>query len=98
MELDSEHVEKSVLYERVDNPELLKKIVRSCREVHPQGRYKLGKKNCIVKEAYTQWVKDRVEEILLPFPLEPSMNILQHVLTVVTTSEVGKLKETIKSL
>lgn len=54
--------------------------------------------NCITKEAYTQWVNDKVEEVLLPFLLEPYMNILQPVLTIVPTFEVGKLKETIKIL
>lgn len=39
-----------------------------------------------------------VEEILLSFLFEPYMNILQPVLAVVPTYEVGKLKETIKIL
>lgn len=50
---DSKHVEEFVLYEEVDNPELLRKIVRASGEVCPQGRSKLGKKNCIAKEAHT---------------------------------------------
>ncbi|XP_050909456.1 uncharacterized protein LOC127123263 [Lathyrus oleraceus] len=49
---DPEHVEEFVLYEGVDNLEILKKIVRAWREVHIQGRYELGKKNCIANEAY----------------------------------------------
>lgn len=84
--------------ERVDNLELLKKIVKDQSEVCPQGRSQLGMNNCITKEAYTQWVNDKVEEVLLPFLLEPYMNILQPVLTIVPTFEVGKLKETIKIL
>lgn len=72
---DPEHVEEFVLYEGVDNTELLKKIVIAWREVCLQGRAELGKRNCITKEAYTQWVKDRVEEIMLSFPSEPFMNI-----------------------
>ncbi|XP_050909221.1 uncharacterized protein LOC127122996 [Lathyrus oleraceus] len=95
---DLRHVEEFVLYEGVDNLELLKKIVRAWREVHIQGRDELRKKNCIAKEAYTQWVKDKVEEILMPFLFEPSMNIQQPIIIIVPTSEVGKLKETIKSL
>lgn len=68
-------MEKFVLYEGVDNLELLKKIVRAWREVRLQGMIELGKRNCIAKEAYTQWVKGMVEEIMLSFPSEPSMNI-----------------------
>lgn len=64
-----------VLHEGVNNPELLKKIARACREVRLQGMDELGKRNYIAKEAYTQWVKDKVEEIMLSFSFEPSMNI-----------------------
>lgn len=35
---------------------------------------------------------------MLPFPFEPSMNVLQSVLTVVPNFEVGKLKESTKIL
>lgn len=95
---DPEHVEEFILHEGVDNLELLTKIVRDWREVHLQGRSELGKRNFISKEAYTQWVKKRVEDIPFPFPSEPYMNIQQPVLIVIPTSEVRRLKETIKSL
>lgn len=45
-------MEEFVLYEEVDNPELLRKIIIAWREVRPQGRSELGKKNYITKEAY----------------------------------------------
>ncbi|XP_050916341.1 uncharacterized protein LOC127131463 [Lathyrus oleraceus] len=93
---NSEYVEEFVLYEGVNNLELLKEIIRAWREVCSQGRSESRKKNCFAKEAYTQWVKDMVEEIWLSFPLDPFMNIPQHVLAVVPISKVGKLKETIK--
>lgn len=95
---DLEHVEEFVLYEGVENPELLKKIFKAWREVRLQGRHELGKRNYITKKAYTQWVKDRVEETILPFSSEPSMNVQKHVLKLIPTSKVGKLKDTIKSL
>ncbi|XP_050889532.1 uncharacterized protein LOC127094797 [Lathyrus oleraceus] len=72
---ESKHVEDFVLYEWVDNPELLKKIIKAWREICPQGTTEMGKKNCIAKKAYTRWVKDMVKEILLSFPSEPSMSI-----------------------
>lgn len=64
---DSEQFEEFVLYEGVYKPELLNKIVKAWREIRPQGRSELGNKNCIAKEASTQEVKDRVEEILFHF-------------------------------
>lgn len=54
----------------------------------------MGKRNCIAKEAYTQWVK----EVLLPFPSEPYMSIKPSKLIVVPIFKVDKLKETIKVL
>lgn len=58
----------------------------------------MGKKNCIAKEAYTQWVKERVKEFLLPFPPEPSMVIKPFERVVAPFSEVDKLKGIIKAL
>ncbi|XP_050890804.1 uncharacterized protein LOC127096252 [Lathyrus oleraceus] len=48
---DSEQLEDFVLYEGVDNWELLKKIIRVWGEIHPQGRVELGLRNCVAKEA-----------------------------------------------
>lgn len=91
---DSEQLEDFVLHEGVDDPELLKKIIRAWGEIRCQGRSESGKRNCIEKQAYTQWVKD----VLFPFPPEPSMSIKPHELAVFPTSKVYKLKETIKVL
>lgn len=57
---DSEHLEDFVLHEGADNSEFLKKIIRAWGEICRQGRAELGKRNCIAKEAYTQWVKEKV--------------------------------------
>ncbi|XP_050909910.1 uncharacterized protein LOC127123753 [Lathyrus oleraceus] len=66
---DLKSVEGFVLYEGVEDPELVKKIVKAWGSICPQGRAEMGRKNCIAKESYTKWVKDRVNEILLPFRL-----------------------------
>lgn len=58
----------------------------------------MGKKNCIVRESYTRWVKDRVKEIFLPFPFKPSTSIKPPEPTINHTSEVDELKGTIKEL
>lgn len=95
---DSKHVEDFVLYEGADNPELLRKIIKAWGEICPQGRAGMGKNNCIAREAYTRWVKDKVKEILLPLLLESSMSIKPPELTVNPISEVDKLKGIIKAL
>lgn len=51
-----------------------------------------------MKEAYTQWVQERVKEFLLPFPPEPSMIIKPVEPIVAPISEVEKLKGIIKAL
>lgn len=58
----------------------------------------MGKKNSIVIEAYTRCVKDRVKEILLPFPSEPSMSIKLYGPVINHTSEVDELKRIFNNL
>ncbi|XP_050916426.1 uncharacterized protein LOC127131551 [Lathyrus oleraceus] len=93
-----EQLEEFVLYEGVGNSEFQKRIIRAWREIHHHGRAELGKKNCIVKEAYTQWVQERVKQFLFPFPYEPSMTIKHVDPVVVPISEVDELKGIIKLL
>ncbi|XP_050919447.1 uncharacterized protein LOC127136991 [Lathyrus oleraceus] len=95
---NSEQLEEFILYEGVDNSDFQKRIIRAWREIRRQGRAELGKKNYIAKEAYAQWVKERVKEYLLPFPYEPSMTIKHVEPVVVPISEVDKIKEIIKVL
>ncbi|XP_050875397.1 uncharacterized protein LOC127079024 [Lathyrus oleraceus] len=82
----------------VEEPELIKKIVRAWGSICPQGRAEMGKKNCIAKEAYTSWVKSRVSEVLFPFPPEPSMNLQSSELENQPNSEMDELKKVIKTL
>ncbi|XP_050915216.1 uncharacterized protein LOC127130204 [Lathyrus oleraceus] len=95
---DLESVEGFVLYEEVEEPELIKKIVKAWGSICPQGRAEMGKKNCIAKEAYANWVKSRVSEVLLPFPPEPSMNLQSSKLENQPNSEMDELKNVIKTL
>lgn len=95
---DLESVEGFVLYEGVEEPELIKKIVKPWGSICPQGRAKMGKKNCIAKEAYTSWVKSKVNEVLFPFPPEPSMNLQSSEIENQPNSKMDKLKKVIKNL
>ncbi|XP_050896374.1 uncharacterized protein LOC127103136 [Lathyrus oleraceus] len=85
---DSKSVKGFILHEGVDDTELLKKIIMAWGAICPQGRAEMGKKNSIAREAYTRWVKDRVKEILLSFPSEPSMRIKPLEPVINHTSEV----------
>lgn len=52
-------LEEFFLTEGVDNPELLKKISKAWGEVHLRGKAELGEKNCIARDPYTWWVKEK---------------------------------------
>ncbi|XP_050897264.1 uncharacterized protein LOC127104094 [Lathyrus oleraceus] len=95
---DVKSVEGFVLYEGIEEPELIKKIVKAWGAICPQGREEISKKNYIAKESYTSWVKGRVGEILLPFPPEPSMNVKPLEPVNHHNSEVDELKKVIKTL
>ncbi|XP_050876466.1 uncharacterized protein LOC127080177 [Lathyrus oleraceus] len=82
----------------VEDPELIKKIVKAWGSICPQGRVEMGKKNCVAKEDYTSWVKSRVSEVLLSFPPEPSMNLQSSELENHPNSEMDELKKAIKTL
>ncbi|GAU47269.1 hypothetical protein TSUD_280920 [Trifolium subterraneum] len=60
------------LKEGAEDTILLRKIRRAWSQVHKK---KMGKKNCVAKAPYTQWVRERVKIIKLPFvvkdPVEP---------------------------
>ncbi|KAI5404187.1 hypothetical protein KIW84_051361 [Lathyrus oleraceus] len=50
------------------DPQGLKaRMVRAWRKVHKKGRSELGPKNCIALEPYTDWVRKRASEYLMPY-------------------------------
>jgi hypothetical protein len=51
------------------NQDLWSKIKKAWLKVH---KTVMGRKNCVAKEAYTQWVKKRVSEIRMPFAIATS--------------------------
>ncbi|KAI5390832.1 hypothetical protein KIW84_075931 [Lathyrus oleraceus] len=42
-------------------------MVRAWRKIHKKGRSELGPKNCITLESYTDWVRKRASEYLMPY-------------------------------
>ncbi|KAK2428439.1 hypothetical protein QL285_026961 [Trifolium repens] len=48
------------------NQELWNKVKRAWLKIE---KAMMGRKNCVAKEAYTQWVKKRVSEIQMPFTI-----------------------------
>ncbi|XP_058722493.1 uncharacterized protein LOC131594391 [Vicia villosa] len=65
--LDKEIFE-SVCFEKGTDPEGLEKVRSAWNSIHIDDQTSLDEKNAVAKQAYTDWVKDRVKDRLLPFP------------------------------
>ncbi|XP_058755009.1 uncharacterized protein LOC131628160 [Vicia villosa] len=46
----------------------IEKVVSAWNDIHTSDQISLGEKNAVAKQAYTDWVEDRVKDRLLPFP------------------------------
>lgn len=76
-------IEGCILHDmRPEDPVMLWRIIRAWGRVLQKGK-ELGKINFITKEPYCQWVKERVQEIKLPFsveiPIQPRTPETMHV-------------------
>jgi hypothetical protein len=86
---------KFVLKTKSDNLELSHKIKKAWVRV---DKTTMGKKNCVDKEAYTQWVKGRISEIRMPFAIVAptvSQQTEPDPLVTISKEEVDALKSQI---
>ncbi|XP_058784092.1 uncharacterized protein LOC131658859 [Vicia villosa] len=65
--LDKEIFE-SVCFEKGTDPKGLEKVRSAWDSIHTNDQISLGEKNAVAKQAYTDWVENRVKDRLLPFP------------------------------
>ncbi|XP_058787622.1 uncharacterized protein LOC131661972 [Vicia villosa] len=65
--LDKEIFE-SVCFEKGTDPKGLEKVRSAWNSIHTNDQISLGEKNAVAKQAYTDWVENRVKDRLLPFP------------------------------
>lgn len=77
---------------------MLKRVRRAWGNVNREGKAKLGKRNCITKEAYNKLVKEMVRQTKIPYnyevPFPPNTPEPMHV----PIQEAGALKSTIAKL
>ncbi|XP_050878042.1 uncharacterized protein LOC127081859 [Lathyrus oleraceus] len=66
-------LEGFLIQEVVDIKGLKEKIVRVWNKIHMKGNDKLGNRDCVALEPYTQWVQARVAKIKMPYPPEEPM-------------------------
>ncbi|XP_058774560.1 uncharacterized protein LOC131648848 [Vicia villosa] len=85
--LDKEIFE-SVCFEKGTDPKGLEKVRSAWNSIHTDDQTSLGEKNAVAKQAYTDWVKDRVKDRLLPFlKVNPLYEQPPEVLTTAMTAE-----------
>ena len=80
-----------------ENPQLLRQIRSAWTRIHRKGR-ELGKRDCVAKEPYKQWVMGRVKEVKLPYAPVVSVKAPELEATHVPIEEFNKLKLTITEM
>src|ERR1044072_3548383 len=80
-----------------ENPQLLRQIRSAWTRIHRKGK-ELGKRDCVAKEPYKQWVIGRVKEVKLPYAPVVSVKAPELEATHVHVEEFKKLKFTITEM
>ncbi|XP_050874910.1 uncharacterized protein LOC127078506 [Lathyrus oleraceus] len=82
----------------VENLALFARIKKAWEKVNRKGTVDPGKKNCITKEPYFQWIKERVRSIKMPFKIETSSLLPEPKPTHVPIEEAEGLRDSLEKL
>ena len=82
----------------VEDPNLFVRIKKAWEKVNRKGKADLGKKNCITKEPYFQWIKERVRSIKMPFKIETPGPLPEPKPTHVPIEEAEGLRASLEKL
>ncbi|KAK2396348.1 hypothetical protein QL285_058005 [Trifolium repens] len=95
---DDEVLKEFVLDDtNTNDPSILQRVIRSWAQVHRKGN-ELRKRGITINEPYSQWIKERVKKIQLPFILIPSSQPSSPEPVPTSVEEVDMLKATIERL
>ncbi|KAK2428905.1 hypothetical protein QL285_027389 [Trifolium repens] len=95
---DDEVLKEFVLDDtNTNDPRILQRVIRSWAQVHRKGN-ELRKRGVAINEPYSQWIKERVKKIQLPFILIPSSQPSPPEPVLTSVEEVDVLKATIEHL
>ncbi|XP_050878332.1 uncharacterized protein LOC127082152 [Lathyrus oleraceus] len=76
------------------------RIIHAWRNIHRKGKYRLGRKNCVAFEPYTQWVCARASELKMPYapkkPLFPYAIILSSTIPIKNREEFQEILDRLK--
>ncbi|KAK2446509.1 hypothetical protein QL285_017309 [Trifolium repens] len=92
--------EKALLTEFIlrfedDDPEMWGRVKRAWRRI---DKTLMGRKNCLATEAYTQWVRNRVPQIPMPFATTTPITYEPEPIITVSKEEADALKDQIAKL
>jgi hypothetical protein len=95
---DDEVLKEFVLDDtNTNDPSILQRVIRSWAQVHRKGN-ELRKRGIAINEPYSQWIKERVKKIQLPFILIPPSQPSPPEPVPTSVEEVDMLKATIEHL
>lgn len=76
----------------VEHPALFKRIKKAWEKVNRKGKASLGRKNCITKEPYFKWIRERLKLIKIPFNVEMFVPPLEPKPTHIPIEEAEELR------
>ena len=89
-------LEASILHDlETENPTMFKKIEKAWGKINRKGKAGPRKKDCIVREPYCQWIRERIQFIKFPFSIEIPIPHTVIKPTHVPKEEVEELKSII---
>ncbi|XP_050877513.1 uncharacterized protein LOC127081283 [Lathyrus oleraceus] len=68
--LEDRSIQESLFYNVADGVEMMKKAAKACNHISCKGKEFFGKKDCVAYPPYMDWIKDKVQTVLLPFLIE----------------------------
>lgn len=86
-----ELLKELILHGRAKDPDMLEKLKRAWKMINRKGMKDLGKKNCVAKDMYRIWVKERVLEVKLHFLISLLTCLKSPEPEPVTREEVDKM-------
>ncbi|XP_050889305.1 uncharacterized protein LOC127094524 [Lathyrus oleraceus] len=67
---EDKSIQESLFYNVTDDVEMMKKDAKAWSHISCKGREFFGKKGCVAYPLYLDWIKERVQTVLLPFLIE----------------------------
>lgn len=68
--LEDKSIREPLFYNVANGVEMMKKDAKAWSHISCKGKEFFGKKDYVAYPPYPDWIKDRVQTVLFPFPME----------------------------